>query len=127
MKKIPHISAAEWEVMKVLWKKAPLSAQEVIEALVPSTGWSAATIKTLLNRLAKKKALSFKQEGKAYWYSPACDKRDCRAREVDSFLDRVFDGSLSPLLAHFVSSGDLSAGDLKELESLLKNSKGKKR
>jgi BlaI family penicillinase repressor len=117
---LPKISEAEWQVMKVLWKRSPQSAQEVIDALASSTHWSPATVKTLLNRLVKKKALQFERHGKAYFYSPACTEEACRAAEARSFLDRVFDGSLSPLLAHFVSQTPLTPAELEELEGILK-------
>ena len=123
MKSDNRISAAEWEVMKVVWKRRSCSAQEVVADLAPSTGWSAATIKTLLNRLLRKGALAFTKTGKAYLYSAEWSEEDCRRAEADSFLDRVFDGAVSPMLAHFVRSRRLSEADLRELERLLKEGK----
>ena len=123
MKKAPHISEAEWEVMKVIWKRRSCSAQHVIDDLAATTTWSATTIKTLLNRLLRKGALRFEKNGKAYLYFPACTEEQCRSREAESFLDRVFDGALSPMLAHFVRSRQLSKKDLHDLERILKEKK----
>jgi BlaI family penicillinase repressor len=120
----PQISRAEWQVMKFIWKRdQPCSAQMVIDALSGPNAWSAATIKTLLNRLVQKGALSFKKEGKAYHYSAAITKTACRAAETESFLDRVFDGSLTPLIAHFAQGRGLSKKDIEELEALLRDSR----
>ncbi len=69
MKADSHISAAEWEVMKVIWKRKSCSAQQVVADLAPLTEWSAPTVKTLLNRLLRKGALAFTKSGKAYLYS----------------------------------------------------------
>ncbi|MEO8206589.1 MAG: BlaI/MecI/CopY family transcriptional regulator [Chthoniobacterales bacterium] len=123
MKTPPRISDAEWQVMRVLWKHSPQSAQEIIDALAPTTAWTGTTIKTLLNRLMGKGALKHTKEGKAYLYSPAVSKEACRRTEADSFLHRVFDGALSPMLAHFITSGKLSGKELAELEGILKGKK----
>jgi BlaI family penicillinase repressor len=120
MKKVPRVSEAEWLVLRAVWEKSPCPAQEVIERLAVSTDWSVATIKTLLNRLVKKGALDFKQEGKAYWYSPAFGEEQFKAAEAESFISRIFDGSLTPMVAHFVRSRKLSAAELAELERILK-------
>ena len=126
MKDTPKISDAEWEVMKVLWKKAPCSAQTVIDALAGPQEWTAATVKTLLNRLVKKGAVRFEKDGRAYLYSPAITEVEGRHVETTSFIDRVFDGALSPLLAHFTQRGrKLSAEDIAALEKLLRESRKK--
>jgi len=120
----PPISAAEWEVMKVVWKHpAPCSAQIVVDALAGPNEWSPATIKTLLNRLVNKRALSFEKQGNAYLYSAAVAAADCQAAEAESFLDRVFDGSLSPLVAHFAKSRRLRKDEIKQLEELLRSAR----
>jgi len=106
--------------MKTVWKRKLCSAQEIVEELASPMSWSPATIKTLLNRLLGKGALRFKKTGKAYLYSPAWTREQCRSREAASFLDRVFDGALSPLLAHFIGSRRLSKKELEELERILK-------
>ncbi len=123
MREAPHISDAEWEVMKVVWRSRSCSAQQVIDALASSSEWSPATVKTLLNRLLRKGVLEFKKNGKAYLYSAARTEEQCRKVEAESFLDRVFDGAVSPMLAHFVRSRRLSKADLRELERILKENK----
>lgn len=126
MKPTPKISDAEWEVMKVLWKKAPCPAQTVIDALAGRQEWTPATIKTLLNRLVNKGALRYEKNGRAYVYSPAITEAEGRHVETTSFIDRVFDGALSPLLAHFTQRGrKLSAEDIAALEKLLRESRKK--
>ena len=78
MKSIPRISDAEWEIMKVLWRRAPSSAQVVIDSLEGTTHWHPTTVRTLLNRLVRKGVLNFKREGRAYIYSPTLTEAECR-------------------------------------------------
>lgn len=123
MKAEPRISAAELEVMKVVWKRTSCSAQQVVGDLASSSDWSPATVKTLLNRLLRKGVLEFRKNGKSYLYSPLWTEEQCRKLEAESFLDRVFDGALSPMLAHFVRTRRLGKEDLEELERILQENK----
>jgi BlaI family penicillinase repressor len=119
MKNIPKISETEWEVMKVLWTKSPLPAEDIIAALATQDDWHPKTVKTLLNRLVKKQALGFDKEGRAYHYRPLVRETDCVKAVSDSFLDRVFGGSLTPMLTHFVERKKMSAEEIRELKRLL--------
>jgi BlaI family transcriptional regulator, penicillinase repressor len=126
MKPIPRISDAEWEVMKVFWRRGPCTAQIVIDDLADSKHWRTPTIKTLLNRLLRKGALSFEKKGRAYVYSPTVSEAESRGTAAVSFLDRFFDGALSPFLAHFTSTGKkLRPEEAAELEKILKVSRKK--
>jgi BlaI family penicillinase repressor len=115
-----HLSEAEWEIMKVVWKRRSCAAQEIIDRLAPRLSWGPATVKTLINRLLRKGALRFQKTGRAYVYSAAWSEEQCRRRETASFLNRVFDGALTPMLAHFVHSRRLGRKELRELERILK-------
>ncbi len=120
MKKIPRISEAEWEIMKVIWAKAPCSAAEVIESLSRGdASWHPKTIKTFLTRLVSKQALAFRKEGRAYLYHSVVTEKECVDAASESFLERVFGGSLKPMLAHFVERKKLSSKEIKELKQLL--------
>jgi BlaI family penicillinase repressor len=118
-KNLPKISETEWEVMRVLWAKSPLPAEEIIAQLAAQDDWHPKTAKTLLSRLVKKKALGFEKEGRAYLYRPLVREVDCVKAVSDSFLHRVFGGSLTPMLAHFVEHKKMSAAELRELKRLL--------
>lgn len=124
MPTIPRISETEWEVMKVVWAHAPLTANDVIARLVAQDpSWHPKTARTLLNRLVKKKALGFRRDGRAYLYRPLVTEKECVAAVTDSFLDRVFGGALEPMLAHFVERKKLSPAEFRELERLLRRSR----
>lgn len=118
--KRPRISETEWEVMKVIWAQAPCSASEIIAALAKTDpSWHPKTIKTYLNRLVRKGALGFQKEGREYLYRPLVRENECISQASESFLSRVFGGSLKPMLAHFVEHKKLSAEEIRELKDLL--------
>lgn len=121
------LSDAEWEVMKVLWQRAPLTASEVIDALAEPMQWRPNTVKTLLGRLVKKGALRFEQEGNRYIYRPAHSRERYVRREAASFLDRVFSGETAPMLVHLVRGARLKKEEIEELRRLLDEKEEKSR
>jgi BlaI family penicillinase repressor len=122
MKSAPKISETEWEIMKIVWAQAPCNAWQIIEALRSTDpSWHPKTVKTLLNRLVKKRALNFQKEGRAYLYQPLAKEKQCVDTATQSFLERVFGGSLKPMLAHFVEQQKLSAAEIQELKQLLED------
>ena len=119
MVKTPQISEAEWQVMQVLWEKAPLTASEIADALCEPMQWHPKTVKTLLGRLVRKGAVRFREEGNRYLYRPAHARERYVAEESQSFLERVFGGDATPALVHFVEAANLSEDDIAELRAIL--------
>ena len=113
-----RISGAEWEVMKVLWQRAPQSANEIVAALA-SQKWSPPTVRTLLSRLVQKKALRFQKSGREYFYVPCLSREEGIRQERRSFIRRVYDGALQPLLAGLLEDELLTSEDLENLRRLL--------
>ncbi|MGB3394341.1 MAG: BlaI/MecI/CopY family transcriptional regulator [Stenotrophomonas sp.] len=113
-----QISAAEAVVMEVLWRSHPLAADEVVAALA-ERDWAEPTIKTLLNRLFNKGAISAEKDGRRYLYSPQIAREDWVLEESSSLLERLFDGRVAPLVAHFSQHRKLSRDDVAELRKLL--------
>jgi BlaI family penicillinase repressor len=114
-----EISDAEWQIMHVIWDRQPIAAQDVIASLKDETGWSPATIRTMLHRLVKKNVLAFATEGNRYIYRAKARREQCLRRATQSFLDRVFGGETAPMLAYFVQNGRLSPEEITELKRLL--------
>ena len=114
-----RISEAEAVVMEVLWGQHPLTAEEVIARLPGGNEWAEATVKTLLNRLLNKGAIAAEKEGRRYLYSPRLKREDWVLEESRGLLDRLFDGRVAPLVAHFSEHRKLSRKDIAELRKLL--------
>ena len=119
MAKMPAISDAEWDVMKVLWERGEAGAQEVTEALAVERNWRPQTVKTLLNRLVKKGAVAYAEEGRRFIYRPNVARDAVERAASRSFLTRVFDGAVTPAVVHFLKLGQLSPADIEELKRTL--------
>jgi BlaI family penicillinase repressor len=122
----PKISNAEWDVMSVVWAKAPLTATEVFDALPAGHGWKQKTVNTFLTRLVDKGVLNVDKKEKAFVYTARMAREKCVQTEGDSFLRRVFQGATGDLVLHFCERADLTAEEIRELEQLLKAKKPRK-
>ncbi len=119
MTKIPRISEAEWEVMKVLWKTSPKTANEIVDDLKGKTRWKRETIRTLINRLVQKKVLGFEKKGRQYHYFPRVTEAEGIKAEAESFVKRIGGTSIEPMLATFVEEKQLSAEKITRLKEIL--------
>lgn len=116
---LPSLSAAEWEVMKVFWDRGALAARDVFPALPHGHGWAYKTVKTLLSRLVAKGALTYEQIGNSYLYRPAHGRESLVRKEVKGFVERVLEGSLSPVVVGFIEDARLSRSDIEHLREIL--------
>ena len=114
-----QISDAEAQVMQVLWERNPRSADEVVAALASSTDWAEPTVKTLLNRLLNKGAIEATREGRRYLYSPVLAREAWVAQQSEGLLQRLFDGRVAPLVAHFSRHRKLDRSDIAALRKLI--------
>jgi len=114
-----RVSSAEGIVMEALWRKQPLSAEDVVADVAGEQGWTDATVKTLLNRLLSKGAIAADKDGRRYLYRPVLKREDYVLDESTSLIDRLFDGRVSSLVTHFSEREKLSADDIAELKRLI--------
>ncbi|WP_049624009.1 BlaI/MecI/CopY family transcriptional regulator [Frateuria defendens] len=113
------ISEAEAVVMEVLWLHEPRSAEEILAEVGPTQGWQEGTVKSLLNRLLKKKAVQAARDGRRYLYSARLTREQYVSQQSKGLLDRLFGGRVAPLVAHFSEQRKLSKRDIAELRKLL--------
>ena len=121
MAALPQISESEFEVMKIVWKYAPVNTNEITEHLVRTTSWSPKTIQTLIKRLVNKGALSYEKQSRVFVYTPLVDKNEYIGQESSSFLNRFYDGNISKMLSAYIESEQLSENEIDTLRSLLNN------
>ena len=119
MSKLPQISEAEFEVMKVIWKYAPISTNEVTEKLTQTTDWSPKTIQTMLKRLVTKKALTYEKQNRVFVYTPLVPETEYIRQESNSFLNKYYNGNIVSMLTSYLEDDKLSKTELDTLRHLL--------
>ena len=105
--------------MEILWENSPLSASQIVDALDGIESWHGRTIKSLINRLLKKKAIGYKQDSNRYLYYPKLKKNEYLQMTSRSLIHRLFGGKISPLVAHFAKQEKISKEDIQELKAIL--------
>lgn len=125
MQSKPKISDAEWQVMKVLWQESPVTANHIVDGLSTQTSWKPKTIKTLISRLSAKGAIAYDKDGRQYMYYPLLSEEECVRHETRSFMSRMRNVALKPMLAAFLEEENLSQDEIDELKNIL-DKKGEK-
>ena len=113
------LTQAEWQIMKVLWKKHPATARQVMAQLPKGVSWAYTTIKTMLARLVEKEVVSESKTSNTSIYEPLLSQRKARLMAFRSMLDQAFDGATDPLLHFLLEEKQLSAKQTKELAKIL--------
>lgn len=125
-KKTPKISEAEWEIMKILWAESPSTANQVVDSLKGKTKWNPRTIRTLIGRLVRKKAVGFTHDHKdkrKYLYYPLVSEREMAREETKSMLTRIYGGALNVMVANFLEEERLTREEINELRAILDKKK----
>ncbi len=122
---LPQISEAEYEVMKIVWKYAPVSTNEITEKLLKTTAWSPKTIQTLIKRLVTKGALSYEKQGRVFVYTPLVKKSSYIGQESNTFLKRFYNGDITSMVSAYIENGSLSDTEIEHLRTLLSKSSQK--
>jgi len=113
------ISGAESQVMEALWRLGPLTPEGVVDAVGEPHGWAPGTVKTLITRLLRKKAIEGRREATGYFYRPLVSRADYVQSESQSLVDRLFDGEVAPLVAAFAEHRALTPKDISHLKKLI--------
>lgn len=114
-----HLSDGEWKLMKVLWQQSPRTLGALVAALAPTTGWSKATVFMMLKRLIAKGAVTMDNSGKFQTYSASVAYADVEPEETESFLSKVYGGSVGMMVSNLVDRGALSEQEIQELKAIL--------
>ena len=114
-----RISGAESQIMEALWRQGPLSAEGIVAEVGQAHGWAPGTVKTLITRLLRKKAIEGRREAQGYFYRPLVSRTDYVQEESQGLVDRLFGGEVAPLVAHFAEHRALTPKDIEHLKKLI--------
>ena len=119
-----NLSDSEWKLMNHLWAKSPRTITELTAAVREETGWSKNTVITMLSRLEAKGAVAHEEGGRAKRYFPAVAREDAALAETESFLSKVYGGSLGLMMSAMTQSKSLTEEDIAELSAILERAGG---
>ncbi len=119
MKKSQHLTPGEFELMEIVWPLGEASVKDVWEKVNPARGLAYTTVMTVLEKMHRKGFLSQRKKGKAYLYSPVCDRNQARTGVLNHICETYFAGSYTEMISfmnqHFVAGAE-PVGDPKPAE-----------
>jgi predicted transcriptional regulator len=113
------LTAAEWKVMRIVWRREGCAARDVYEEAGRAHGWAPTTAKTVLRRLVDKGYLTTTRVGNSFLYRPARSALKSLYDAVDGLLANALEGTSGPLISYLVKRSQLSAEELGRLRALL--------
>lgn len=114
-----RITSAESQIMEALWRRGSLTTEELVTEVGPAQDWAEGTVRTLINRLMRKKAIVGARVDQRFAYRALVERDDYVLDESRGLLDRLFEGEVTPLVAHFARHRALSPTDVKKLKQLI--------
>lgn len=121
-----NLSSGEWKLMKLMWVKSPRTIGEMVDALADETAWTKTTVFVMLKRLIAKEAVRMDDSGKYQLYYPIIDRDDVSFDETESFLSKVYDGSLGLMVSFLADQKKLTDEDIAALQKIIDDAKKNK-
>ncbi len=123
IQKIPALSPAETEILRLVWQLNKATVQQVCDKLPGKRRITYATVQTMLRRLEKKGYIKHHIQGKAHVFFAAVKSEEVIKRSVGDFLDRLFGGDPVPLMQYLAEHGKIDADDIMRLKKLIDKNK----
>ncbi len=121
----PRPTAAELEILRVLWLLGPSTVREVHERLNQAkpagqtklTGYT--TVLKLMQIMADKGLVARNEEQRAHVYEAVCPRQDTQRQLVDDLVERAFGGSASELVMQALAAKRATPEELAEIRRIL--------
>ena len=98
------LGSLESEVMEIIWRKdCEVCVRDVYEYLAGKREIAYTTVMTIMGRLADKKILRKRKEGKTDFYTPALSRDEFTSQVVGNVVDSLLEDFADVTLAHFLS------------------------
>lgn len=114
------LTPTEWNLMECLWESAPRSGRDAVEYMKESVGWSRSTTLTMLRRMSEKGVIECSDEDGVKVYYPLVPRDAAVQRETNSFLSRVYQGSISTMMNAITRKQKLSRAEIDELYAIIR-------
>jgi predicted transcriptional regulator len=114
------LTATELEMMNAIWRLAPCTVHQVVEALKPQRELAYTSVSTIMRILEQKGYLTSVKEGRGHLYSPIVPKEQYQAHSLERLVTNVFDGAPALLVQRLLDSEKVSADELERIRALLK-------
>ena len=117
--KVYRLGDLQLRIMKTLWQRAEAAVAEVHQALAGDGELAYTTIATMLRKMEARGLVHHRLHERKFLYRPAIRAEEVTRRISAHFIDRLFEGSLADMMAHLLTTRQISREELARLESLI--------
>ena len=120
------LSEAQTEIMNLVWEQKEATLVSIYEALSERRALARNTVQTQLTRLVEKGWLTYRSEGKAFYYRAAVGQEDARKGALRRVLETVFEGSTEGLMLTLLNEKKLSKEVADRMRQLIEEAESDK-
>jgi BlaI family transcriptional regulator, penicillinase repressor len=117
--KIHRLGDLQLKIMKRLWACREATVADLHQQLQDEKELAYTTIATMLRKMEARKLLKHRLEGRSFVYRAAVPEEAVTRGLADHLVDRLFEGSLTDVVSHLLSTREVSRDELTELERLI--------
>jgi predicted transcriptional regulator len=125
MARIDKPTAAELEILDVLWQKKKATVREVHDEINARRPTAYTTVLKLMQIMLEKGLVRRDPQGKAHIYRPAQSQQQTQKRLVSDLLDKAFRGSALKLVQHVLETKPATADELAEIRRMINEAEAK--
>jgi BlaI family transcriptional regulator, penicillinase repressor len=112
-------------ILRLLWSKGEASIAEIWEALHADRRLAQTTVATLVTRLERRGVVARRADQRQYLYRALVTEAEVQRSMVEELTDRLFEGDVTALVNHLLTSKDIAPGDLARLRTMIDNAESR--
>jgi BlaI family penicillinase repressor len=116
---LPPLSAAQLEIMNVVWNRGEATVADVWKALGSRRKVARSTVLTMLERLQEKGWLYCDEEGHAFRYRATVPREATLGEVVRRLVDTAFGGSAEGLVMALLHDRGVSKEEAKRIKKMI--------
>jgi predicted transcriptional regulator len=124
---VPRPTAAELEVLQILWKHGPCTVRFVNDRLNQKKTVGYTTTLKIMQLMFEKKLLERDESTRSHLYRPVVKENETQGLLLDRFLETAFGGSALKLVMQALGNHKASKEEISQIRDLLDNLEGAKK
>src|SRR5687768_7964563 len=118
-RKIAKLGDLQLRIMKVLWQRGEATVSDVLEEVAAPNDLAYTTVATMLRKMEARGLVAHRIEGRSFIYRARLREQEVTRSIADHFVERLFEGSLTEVVSHLLSTREVSKDELEILEQLI--------
>jgi BlaI family transcriptional regulator, penicillinase repressor len=118
-RRIAKLGDLQLRIMKVLWQRGEAAVSDVLKEVAGPNDLAYTTMATMLRKMEARGLVTHRIEGRSFIYRARAKEEEVTRTIADHFVDRLFEGSLTEVVSHLLSTREVSRDELEILEQLI--------